>query len=189
MKVVGVNGSPRENGNTASMIKRIFSVLESKGVECEFYQLGGKMVRGCNDCGWCKKNHERRCFYEKDCINEIIGKMADADGVLLGSPTYFASLTPEMKALIDRGGRVCRGQKLLYRKPGAAVVSVRRSGSMNVFQSINAFFLIQEMIVPGSSYWNMTLAAAPGDFDNDAEGIGTADTLGENFAWLLGKLA
>ena len=189
MKVIGINGSPRVEGNTAGMIKTVFKVLEAKGVECELYQLGGKAVRGCTDCGWCKKNLVGRCSIDTDCINECITKMTEADAIIIGSPTYFAALTTETKALIDRAGRICRGQKLLRRKIGAAVVPARRAGFLNVFQAINNFYLIQEVIVPGSTYWNTGLAAAPGDFANDAEGIGTMETLGENIGWLLDKLS
>ena len=188
MKVLGINGSPRKSGNTAAMIKTVFNVLEEKGIECELYQLGGKPVRGCIDCGWCKTHHEKRCSIDTDCINECIAKMDEADAVIIGSPTYFAALTSETKALIDRAGRICRGQGLLKRKIGAAVVPARRAGFLNVFQAINNFYLIQEAIVPGSSYWNTGLAAAPGDFEKDTEGVGTMTTLGENIAWLLEKI-
>ena len=115
--------------------------------------------------------------------------MMKSDIVILGSPTYFAALTPEMKALIDRCGYVCRGNGgLLKRKIGAAVVPVRRAGALNVFQAINNFFFISEMIVPGSSYWNLSIAGKPGDFTEDAEGVETMETLGENISWLLQKI-
>ena len=188
MKVIGMNGSPRKNGNTAAMIKTVFSTLEEKGIECEMFQLGGNAVRGCTGCNWCKDHIEGRCVMTDDCINEAIAKMAEADAVIIGSPTYFAALTTETKALIDRAGRICRGQKLLTRKIGSAVVPARRAGFLNVFQAINNFFLVQEMIVPGSTYWNTGLAAAPGDFEKDAEGVGTMTTLGENIAWLMGRI-
>ena len=188
MKIIGINGSPRKDGNTYGMIKTVFSVLEPEGIDCELFQLGGNLVRGCSGCGWCKEHQEGRCVFDDDCINEAISKMAEADAVVIGSPTYFAALTTETKALIDRAGRICRGQQLLRRKIGAAVVPARRAGFLNVFQAINNFFLIQEMIVPGSTYWNTGLAAAPGDFENDAEGVGTMKTLGSNIAWLMNKL-
>ena len=188
MKVFGINGSPKSGGNTAAMIKSVFKELEERGIECELYQLGGQAVRGCKDCGWCKKHHEARCVIDTDGINECITKMAAADGIIIGSPTYLAALTTETKALIDRGGRVCRGQGLLRRKVGVAVTPARRAGMLNVFQAINNFYFIQEMIVPGSTYWNVGVAAAPGDFENDTEGLGTMKKLGENMAWLLEKL-
>lgn len=188
MKVIGINGSPTKDGNTAAMIKTVFSVLEKHGIECEMYQLGGKAVRGCTNCGWCKTHHEKRCAIDTDCINECIAKMDEADAVIIGSPVYFAAMTTEIKALIDRAGRVCRGQGLLRRKVGAAVTPARRAGTMNVFQAINNFFLVQEMIVPGSTYWNVGVAAGPDDFEGDAEGIKTMTALGENIAWLMEKL-
>ncbi len=188
MKVIGINGSPRKDGNTAAMIRSLFSVLEEKGIECEFFQLGGKPVSGCTACNWCRDNPVGKCVIDNDRINECISKMAAADAVVIGSPTYFSSITTETKALIDRGGRICRAQGLLKRKPAAAVVPARRAGAMYAFHTINNFFLIQEMIVPGSSYWNVSLSAAEGDFENDNEGVGTIKTLGENLAWLLGKL-
>ncbi|MDC7227728.1 MAG: flavodoxin family protein [Spirochaetales bacterium] len=188
MKVIGINGSPSKDGNTVGMMRTVFKPLEAAGHECEVFNIGGKAVHGCTNCGWCKTNHEGRCALDDDCINEAIAKMAAADAVIIGSPTYFASLTTETKALVDRAGRVCRGQGLLKHKIGAAVTPARRAGTLNVFQSINNFFLVQEMIVPGSSYWNVGMAAAPGDFENDAEGQGIMKTLGENISWLLEKL-
>ena len=188
MKVLGINGSPTVDGNTAAMIKTVFGVLENNGIETEMFQLGGNAVRGCTNCGWCKKNHEGRCSITNDCINDCISKMAAADAVIVGSPTYFAAMTTETKALIDRAGRICRGQGLLKHKVGAAVTPARRAGTLNVFQAINNFFLVQEMIIPGSSYWNVGVAAAAGDFENDTEGLGTMATLGENMVWLMGKL-
>jgi len=188
MKVIGINGSPTKDGNTAAMIKTVFEVLVQKGIECELYQLGGKPVSGCINCGYCKKNSDGRCSIDNDRINECITRMVEADAVIIGSPTYFASLTTETKALIDRAGRVCRGQGLLKHKVGAAVSPARRAGSLNVFQAINNFFLVQEMVVPGSSYWNVGTAAAPGHFEKDTEGAGIMTTLGENMAWLLDKL-
>jgi len=188
MKVIGINGSPNKDGNTASMIRTVFSALEKNDIECELYQLGGKAVHGCIDCGWCKEHKEGRCALDSDRINESISKMSSADAIIIGSPTYFASLTTETKALIDRAGRVCRSQGLLKRKIGVSVTPARRAGTLNVFQAINNFFLIQEMIVPGSSYWNVGMAAAPGDFEKDEEGVGIMTTLGENMAWLMKKI-
>jgi multimeric flavodoxin WrbA len=170
------------------MLESVLEILSTKGMKCELIDITGEPLRGCTACDWCKKNPVGRCFYDDDIINKCLRKMADADAVIIGSPTYFSTLTAETKALIDRAGRICRSQGLLKRKIGAAVVPARRAGSLNVFQSINNFFLIQEMIVPGSSYWNMSLAAAPGDFQKDEEGVNTMATLAENIAWLMNKL-
>jgi multimeric flavodoxin WrbA len=122
-------------------------------------------------------------------MNEYIEKMIDADGIILGSPTYFADVSANMKALIERAGYVCRvSGDLLKRKVGAAVVAVRRGGGTHVFESMNYFFLIAQMIVVGSSYWNLGYGQTPGDVKEDEEGIQTFKTLGENVAYVLKKL-
>ena len=122
-------------------------------------------------------------------VNECIEKMLEADGIILASPTYFADLTPELKALIDRAGFVAKANSEMFRrKVGAAVVAVRRAGSIHVFDSINHFFTISQMIIPGSSYWNMGMGLAEGDVEKDEEGIRTMQILGQNMAWLLKKL-
>jgi multimeric flavodoxin WrbA len=190
MKVVGFNGSPRKEGNTHLLLQRVFSVLEKRGIETEIVQLGGNLVRGCTACLWCKDHQERRCVYQDDIINECITKMIEADGIVLGSPTYFAGLTTETKALIDRGGYVTRNNgNLLRRKVGAAVTAVRRAGAVNIFNGINHFMLINEMIIPGSIYWNLGVGRDIGDVENDEEGMKTMDALGENIAWLLEKIS
>ncbi|NLY89588.1 MAG: flavodoxin family protein [Firmicutes bacterium] len=189
MKVVAFNGSPRKNGNTAFLIREVLQVLEKEGIQTELVQVGGRPVRGCMACYQCREIKDRRCIYNDDMINEWIGKMLEADGMLIGSPTYFAGLTPETKALIDRAGFVSRGNGNIFRrKVGAAVIAVRRGGALNVFNAINAFFLINEMIVPGSSYWNLGLGGGMGEVQEDAEGIRTMKKLGENMAWLLKKV-
>ncbi|HAR62029.1 MAG: flavodoxin family protein [Candidatus Margulisiibacteriota bacterium] len=189
MKVVAFNGSPRKDGNTSILINYALGKLSENGIECELVQLCGSPVRGCMACMKCGENQNKKCVIENDVINECIGKMIEADGIIIGSPTYFANLTTETKALIDRSGYVTRSNgMLLKRKVGAAVVAVRRAGAINVFNSINDFFLINEMIVPGSSYWNMGIGRAIGEVENDAEGIKTMETLGENMAWLLNKV-
>jgi len=115
--------------------------------------------------------------------------MIDADGILIGSPVYFADITPETKALIDVVGYVTRANgHLLKHKVGAGVIAVRRGGALHTFESINNFFLINQMIVPGSSYWNFAFGREPGDVLNDEEGINTIKTLGQNMAWLLNKI-
>lgn len=190
MKVTGFNCSPRKDGNTARMIKTVLSVLEEHGIETEFVQVGGITMPACRTCRKCKENLDGKCIMDEDPLNEFSAKMTSSDGVIIGSPTYFADLTPETKILIDRVGYSCatKDGNPLKRKVGAAVVAARRAGTTRVFNSINQFFLIKEMIVPGSTYWNMSLSGAPGEFDEDEEGIRTMKTLGENMAWLLKKL-
>ncbi|SET60928.1 Multimeric flavodoxin WrbA [Natronincola peptidivorans] len=189
MKVVAFNGSPRKDGNTEILIKHAFKKLEEEGIQCELVNLAGQTIRGCTACMQCRKNLDKRCVIETDIVNDCIEKMLEADGIIIGSPTYFATLTAEAKALIDRAGYVAKGNNnLLKRKVGAAVVSVRRAGALNVFQAINNFYLINEMIIPGSIYWNMGIGKDIGDVESDEEGFLTMEKLGENMAWLLKKI-
>jgi multimeric flavodoxin WrbA len=189
MKVVAFNGSPRAEGNTAILIKKVLQTLEEESIETEYIQLGGQTLHGCMACGTCRKLQNKQCKIVNDNVNLYIQKMVEADGIILGSPTYFSMMTPELKALIDRAGYVAMGNDHMFkRKVGAAVVAVRRTGAMPTFDAINHFFLISEMIVPGSSYWNVGVGRAKGDVNSDEEGLATMETLGKNMAWLLKKL-
>ena len=189
MKVVAFNGSARKDGNTAILIGKVFRVLETEGIETELIQLAGSRIHGCIACMKCFKNKDQRCSVKDDNANECIEKMLGADGIILGSPTYFANVSTEMKALKDRAGMVSRANSdMLARKVGAVVVAVRRAGSIHVFNSINHFFFIGQMIVPGSSYWNLGMGREKGEVEKDEEGIQTMKDLGRNMAWLLKKL-
>ena len=189
MKVVGFNGSARKDGNTAIMVRRVFAQLEKQGIETELVQLSGKKIRGCMACYKCMENKDRRCSVTNDFLNECIEKMEAADGIILASPTYFADVTAELKALMDRSGMVSRVNGDMYRrKVGAAVAVARRGGCIHTFDSINHFLLISQMIVPGSSYWNIGFGAQKGEVEKDEEAMKTMETLGQNMAWLLKKL-
>jgi multimeric flavodoxin WrbA len=186
MKVVAFNGSARKDGNTAILIRKVLSELEAEGIETEMVQLAGKTIKGCIACGKCFENLDKRCAVDNDVANQCIEKMSEADGIILGSPTYFSDVTTEMKALIDRAGFVARANSfMLKRKIGASVVAVRRAGAIHTFDSMNHFFLIGQMIVVGSSYWNVGFGLAKGDVEQDEEGLETMQTLGQNMAWLL----
>ncbi|HAA03604.1 MAG TPA: flavodoxin family protein [Syntrophobacteraceae bacterium] len=189
MKVVGFNGSARKDGNTAILINYVFREIEKEGIETELIQLAGKKLRGCTACYKCMKNKDQRCAVKDDKLNEYLEKIIQADGIILGSPTYFADVSPEIKALVDRVGLVSRSNGfLLKRKIGAAVIAVRRAGATNAFDSLNHLFLANQMIVPASSYWNIGIGRDKGDVEKDEEGIDTMKTLGVNMAWLLKKL-
>ena len=189
MKVVAFNGSARKDGNTAILIRRVLRVLESEGVETELIQMAGQQIHGCTACGTCKNIQNKQCKIVNDNVNSYIEKMAAADGIILGSPTYFSMMTSEMKALIDRAGFVGRANGDMFKyKVGAAVVAVRRAGGIPTFDAINHFFLISQMIIPGSSYWNIGIGLAKGDVEKDEEGLKTMDDLGKNMAWLIKKL-
>lgn len=189
MKVVAFNGSARKDGNTAILVGAVLSELEAEGIQTEFIQLAGERIRGCSACGMCFENADKRCIFDDDIINECIQKMLEADGIILASPTYFADVSSEMKALIDRSGFVAKANNDMFRrKAGAGVIAVRRGGAIHAFDTINHFFFISQMVVPGSSYWNVGIGLQPGDVNRDEEGLGTMKTLGANMAWLLKKL-
>jgi multimeric flavodoxin WrbA len=189
MKVVAFNGSARKDGNTAILINYALDELRKEGIETELIQLGGHEIHGCKACYGCYNKKNRRCVVDSDMVNECIEKMCESDGIILGSPTYFADLTSQMKALIDRAGFVARANDhMLKRKLGAAVVAVRRAGAIHVFDSINHFFLIGQMIVPGSIYWNIGVGREKGEVESDEEGIKTMQILGQNMAWLIKKM-
>jgi len=189
MKVVAFNGSARKDGNTAILINYVLRELEKEDMETELIQLSGKKIYGCKACGKCIKNRDQRCSVNDDVLNECIKKMIEAQGIILGSPTYFADITTEMKALIDRAGFVAKvNNDMFKRKVGAAVVAARRGGSIHAFDSINHFFFISQMIVPGSQYWNISFGLEKGDVEKDVEGIQIMKVLGENMAWLLKKI-
>jgi multimeric flavodoxin WrbA len=189
MKVTAFNGSPREGGNTHLLLTKVLEVLQREGIETELVQLGGKAVQGCVACYQCFDKKNGQCARPDDLIGQCIEKMKASDGILLGSPTYFADITPQMKALIDRAGLVAKANGDLYRrKVGAGVVAVRRGGEIHAFDSLNHFFLISQMMVPGSIYWNMGFGLEKGDVAGDAEGLRTMAALGRNMAWLLRKI-
>ncbi len=189
MKVVAFNGSARKDGNTAILVNYVLRELEKEGIETELVQFAGKKIHGCIACRKCFENKDRRCSVKDDILNDCIEKMLDSDGLILASPTYFADLTTELKALIDRAGYVAIANDGMFkRKVGAAVVVARRGGTIHTFDSINHFFLISQMIIPGSRYWNIAFGREKGDVEKDEEGIGIMKVLGENMAWLLKRI-
>ncbi|MBN1156214.1 flavodoxin family protein [Candidatus Woesearchaeota archaeon] len=180
MKVIAFNGSARKNGNTAKLINFLFEELEKEGISTELIQLAASNIHGCRACRTCFKNKNKKCAFEDDDVNNYIEKMLDADAIILASPVYFANMSTELKALIDRIGFVARANdNMLRRKVGACVISARRAGAVFTHDAINHFFFISEMVVPGSSYWNLSLG------DADKEGESTMRQLGKNMAWLM----
>jgi len=185
MKALAINGSPRKGGNTEFLLKQVLERISEAGIETELIQIGGRQVRGCLACYKCRERKDSRCSNDTDIVNECIGKMIEADAIILGSPTYFADMTSEMKALVDRAGLVARmNGNLFSRKIGAAVVVNRRGGATNVLDSINHMFLISRMIVPGSTYWNFAVGLEKGEAENDEEALENMKDLGETIAWL-----
>ena len=189
MKVVLINSSPRKEGNTYHCLNMVMEELQAAGIECELIWIGMEKLHGCISCYKCYANKDKKCAVTDDKMNEYIEKLFEADGIILGTPTYVANMTANMKALTERAVFVsgANGGLLKY-KVGAAVVAVRRAGATNVFSSLNFFFLISEMIVVGSTYWNLGIGLAPGEVKKDQEGIRTFKNLGKNFAFVLQKL-
>ncbi|MCF8307363.1 MAG: flavodoxin family protein [Ignavibacteriales bacterium] len=189
MKALAIVGSARKDGNTAALAKAVLVELEKEGIETELIELAGHDIKSCKACYMCFQNKDGQCAIKGDVVNEVLGKMAEADAIIIGSPTYFSNVSSEIKALIDRAGLVGIANDYMYkRKVGAAVVAVRRAGSANVFDAINKFFFINQMIVPGSVYWNMGIGRNPGEVNEDEEGLRTMRVLGENMAWLMKQL-
>jgi multimeric flavodoxin WrbA len=190
MNVVAFNGSARKDGNTAILMNLALDELKREGIETEMIQLAGQQISGCIACYQCMKNKDGQCAVKTDRVNEYIEKMQKAEGILLGSPTYIADITANMKALLERSTIVCRanGTDMFKRKVGAGIVAVRRGGAIHAFSSLNYFFLLSQMIVVGSSYWNVGIGRNIGEVKDDSEGVQTMKTLGQNMAWTLKKL-
>ena len=189
MKAVAFNGSPRKGGNTEILLRRALEAIAAAWHETEYMQVGGTRIRGCTSCGACGRMKNKRCVIEDDIFNLAFAKMLEADAILIGSPVYFADVTAETKALVDRAGYVgLANGGLLKRKIGAAVAAARRGGAVHALDSIQHLFLMTQMVVPGSIYWNFALGAAPGEVLDDAEGLETMRNLGGQIAWLLGLL-
>ena len=187
MKVLAINGSSRQNGNTSKIIEVIFEVLRQRGIECELIELANCDIAPCKACFACAG--KRNCVFKNDTFCEIMDKMIDADGIILGSPVYSADVSSKMKALLDRGGVVVATNKgLLKHKVCCSVASVRRAGGMEAVDTMNHFFLNKEMIIVGSTYWNMVYGKNIGDVLSDEEGIANMKNLGENMGWLLTML-
>jgi len=190
MRVLGISGSPRAGGNTEIAVRTALEVLEGEGIETDFLSLVGRQVKPCTACGGCAKTRRPQCTQSDPAFEGVLERFIAADGVLVGSPVYFGSATPETMALLDRVGYVSRRHgNFLRRKVGAAIVVARRAGQNFTFAQINYFFLISEMIVPGSTYWNVAFGREKGEVRDDTEGLDTIRTLAANMAWTMKKLA
>lgn len=190
MHVLAVNGSPRTEGNTVRMLRRVSDKLAEAGATIDLLHLDEVDMGPCGACGRCIEEKDGQCHGRNDDGSAVIERTRPADVILLGSPVYFGSLTGQIKAYMDRVGYVSRvNDKFLNRKVGAAVVPARRAGHLFTFAELNMWFLINGMVVPGSSYWNVGLAREEGEIMQDTEGLKTLDVLSDNLLWLTGKLA
>lgn len=185
MKVLLINGSPRREGCTYTALSEVAGALEKNGIETQIYQIGTKPVRGCINCGRCGELH--RCVFDDDPCNEIASLCEKADGIVIGTPVYYAGANGALTALLDRLF-FSSGRTLTY-KPGAAVVSCRRGGASAAFDRLNKYFTINQMPVVSSRYWNSVHGFEPTDVRKDLEGMQTMRALGTNMAWLLKSIA
>ncbi len=187
MKVVGINGSARKDGNTATIIGKVFNELNKDGVETELIQLADYEIQPCRGCFACKDRGN--CVFANDGFAEIFNRMVEADGIILGSPVYSADVSAKMKAFLERSGAVvATNPGLLRHKVGASVAAVRRGGGMTTVDTMNHFMLNKEMIVVGSTYWNMVYGKTVGEVLNDEEGMANMRNLGENMRFILKRI-
>lgn len=186
-KVIGINGSSRKDGNTAIIIGKVFEELNKEGIETELIQLANYEIQPCRGCFACKGRGN--CVFTKDNFAEIFSSMVKTDGIILGSPVYSADVSAKMKAFLERGGVVvATNPGLLRHKVGASVAAVRRGGGMTTVDTMNHFMLNKEMIVVGSTYWNMVYGKDIGDVLNDEEGMANMRNLGENMSFILKRI-
>lgn len=187
MKVLAINSSARKDGNTAILINTVLEELNKAGIETEMIQLAGNVIEPCKACWAC--GGQGNCVHRKDSFREVFEKMKEADGILLGSPVYSANVSANMQALLERAAVVAdMNPGLITHKGGAAVAAVRRGGAMQAVDTMNHFFLNHEMIVVGSTYWNMGYGQMPGDVQKDEEGLANMRNLGQNMSYLLNTL-
>lgn len=180
MKVLMLNGSANENGNTNAALTEIGKQLEAEGIEYEIFQLGGAPVRDCVACHRCNENG---CAFTDDKVNEFIAKAKEADGFIFGTPVYYAHPSGRILSFLDRVF-YAGGQNFRF-KPGAGISIARRGGCSTSCDVLNKYFSIAQMPIPGSTYWNMAYGRRPGDVEQDAEGLQTMRNLARHMAWML----
>lgn len=187
MKVVGINGSARKNGNTYLIINAIFEELKKENILTEQIQLFDKTINSCKGCFACKG--KAQCIFEEDDFRSCFSALLTADGIILGSPVYSADVSSKMKAFLERAGViVATNPHLLAHKVGACVVAVRRGGGLNTVDTLNHFLLNKEVILIGSTYWNMVYGKDIGDVYNDDEGMANMKNLGQNILWTMKEI-
>lgn len=187
MKALAINGSSRKDGKTADMLNVVLAELGKEGYETEHVQLAGSTVNACKACFGCAGRGN--CVFGNDIFQELYDKMVKADAIILGSSTYSADVSSTLKAVIERASVVSDTNPGMFRhKVGGAVAVARRAGAMNAIDTINHFFLNKEMFVAGSTYWNIAYGRLPGEAMKDEEAVANMKNLGQNIAWLLGRL-
>lgn len=189
MKATLISGSPRKPGNTETLLLRCKDALDKAGIESQLFSFAELEVKPCKACGACRKMANRSCVISDDDFHTIFKSMCDSQIIITGSPVYFGSATPNLMSLLDRAGYVSRGNgNILSRKIGGPITVARRAGQNFTFAQLLYWYMINDMVVPGSSYWNIAFGREPGEVQNDQEGLATIDRFTENIIWLAGKL-
>ncbi len=189
MKAVAINGSPRKGGNTETMLNTVLEELKNNGIEeTKLIQVGATNIHGCRGCWACGKVKNRKCVFNDDIFNEIVEEALTADVIILGTPSYYSDMTPELKSFIDRFGIVGKANGCLKHKIGAGVVAQRRGGGVAIQSTLHHMFLMNEMIICGSTYWNIGFGREKGEVSEDEEAISNMKNLAENIAWTLKKI-
>lgn len=189
MNVLLINGSPRKNGNTCQLLNHAITTLTENGIATEIIHLADKNISGCTGCFKCAVNKDKKCVIKLDDFNEVFAKMLEADGIIIGSPTYFTDVTSNVKSILDRAGAVAFVNDGLFRhKAGAAVIALRRGGGVHAFDTINHMFQMNQMFIVGSTYWNLGFGLNEGDVKNDTEGLANMEDLANSMAFLLKKI-
>lgn len=183
MKVIAINGSPRKNGNTSLALKVMTQELERHGIETETIQIGHLDIHGCIACGYCSTSEKNRCVFNKDVVNEVSAKMREADGFILGSPTYYAGIAGAMKAFLDRV--FFSSSDYFKYKVATSVAVVRRAGGVDVMHQLNNYLNLAQTVIPPSQYWTIGYGMAEGEVTQDGEGIQTLRKNAGAMAWLL----
>ena len=189
VKAIAICGSPRVDGNTEILLNTCLAVLAAEGIDVELIRLAGKNIAPCTACSTCARVKDKTCRIKDDDFHEIFNKMIEADIIVLGSPVYFGSATAPMMALLDRSGYVSRfNNNLFSRKIGGPIAVARRAGQNFTYAQLLYWFMIADMVVPGSTYWNVAFGTKKGDVNQDTEGLDTVRRFAENLAWLAKKL-
>ena len=185
MRVVGINGSPRKDGNTFLALEEMSNQLKKEGIQVEIVHVGADSIRGCIGCGYCTTSEENLCVFKDDIVNETIQKLREADGIIFGSPTYYAGIAGTMKSFLDRVFFTNSAAQKFKHKIGTSVGIARRAGAVDVVHQLNNYFLLAEMVVPQSQYWNIAFGLKKGEVLEDLEGMQTLRKNASAMAWLL----
>ena len=182
MKVLLINGSPHKKRCVYTALTEVANSLEEAGIETEVAWIGNDPIRGCQACNECSKDGASRCIYD-DVVNDLLDKAEQADGLIVGSPVYYAGANGALRCVLDR--MFYAGSSVMAFKPAAAIASARRAGTVNAIDQINKYFQINQMPVVASTYWPMVHGNSAEDVAQDKEGLQTMRALGRNMAWML----